>query len=142
MHTFRIGDTNFGVDTDASSVEVLPNKDGKFDLYIEVAGQQDIFDALCEGEDSAWSWALYPPFLFIRGVPLSRELAEVSAPIQVPEWHDTLEMGLYMMAYSTISEVTIQLGSFNEVVVRGCVDFWGEKRSFEVRMPYETQREA
>lgn len=62
MNMFKIGDTDFGIGKVSFSV-----KNDLLDL--DITGSDDVFDKLMEDDNSEWSWALYPPRLYLRGVP-------------------------------------------------------------------------
>ena len=135
MHTFKIGETHFGIDLSESTLLVQKRKDGLVELTLDVAGDQATFDRLTEAEDGEWSWALYPPTFFIHGLPMSQEAADIAAPIHIEESGEDVEMGLYMMEYSDVFEVSLQLDASGLLLVQGRVDLWGKNLRFEIGMP-------
>jgi hypothetical protein len=64
MPHFIINGFDFGIDPTASEFRA----DG-VTLDIKIVGSKVIMDEIMEADDHPWSWLLYPPFIFFRGLP-------------------------------------------------------------------------
>lgn len=88
MNSFKIGDTEFGVGNVHFSIENnLVN--------LEINGNEKILDELAEEENSRWSWALYPPRIYFRGVPYDGECIVIDES----KLYD-YDISLYMMEHN------------------------------------------
>ncbi len=88
MNVFKIGDTDFGIGKVSFSV-----KNDLLDL--DITGSDDVFDKLTEDENSEWSWALYPPRLYLRGVPFKGNELVIDE-----ELLNKYDITLYMMEHN------------------------------------------
>ncbi|WP_283150504.1 hypothetical protein [Silvimonas soli] len=120
MNTFIIGSTEFGIDPGKSTIV-----HDRGQLTLEIRGDEHVFTILTCNEDSEWSWALYPPHLYIRGL-------ETKGGKAVLNGQDDVEVALYMMEHNTILEATVSLTPANGVEVSGLVDLIGEVQPFRV----------
>lgn len=112
MNTFRIGDTEFGIGEVGFSIE-----DGILEL--EIAGDEEIFEQLVQDDDSGWSWALYEPQIYFRGIPF--EGKDIIIDEVMP---DSYEIALYMMEHNDFTgKVSI---SDSIIKVSGKADIMGE----------------
>lgn len=66
MNSFKIGNTEFGIGKISLSIENEL-------LTLEINGNDDVFDELMKADDCEWSWALYPPRIYLRSVPYKGE---------------------------------------------------------------------
>lgn len=88
MNTFKIGETEFGVGKVSFSIT-------NDLLDIDITGSDDVFDKLTEDENSEWSWALYPPRLYLRGVPFKGNELAIDDKLL-----DQYDITLYMMEHN------------------------------------------
>ena len=65
MATFTIDDYDFGVDPDASHIDI---SSGKIDIAI--VGRKDLVESLWDDDDHPWSWLVYPPKIYLTDVPI------------------------------------------------------------------------
>ena len=134
MNIFSIGKTNFEIDFSKSKIDFDVQDNVARKLSINIHGSKDIFMRLSEPDDAEWSWALYPPSFFLRGVVVKDiEQSEVKS-CDIGDNIEDLELGIYMMEYSDLSEVKILELSTKRLVISGKVDFWGESLPFEIDM--------
>jgi len=88
MNTFKMGETEFGVGKVSFSIT-------NDLLDFDITGSDDIFDKLMEDENSEWSWALYPPRLYLRGVPFKGNELAIDDKLL-----DQYDITLYMMEHN------------------------------------------
>jgi hypothetical protein len=122
MSYFKIGNTDFKID---KGFEFTYQKDGdKFIVDLEINGDEDYFETLTEDDDSKWSWAMYAPKLYLRGItianPNSFELALTNDLLE------ECEIGCYMMehcdVFGSISYKNETLEIEGDVVISGIRD--------------------
>lgn len=87
MNSFKLGNTEFGIGDVQFSV-----KDNLLEL--EIAGNDAVFKELTGEEDCEWSWALYPPEIYFRGVPFTGRNIVVNT-----DFSDQYDIALYMMEH-------------------------------------------
>ncbi len=129
--TFVIGGTDFGVDRGSVKVEFPLRPDGLVNVHLEVGGDESVFESVCD--DERWSWALYPPFFYVRMFPVSPADAELVRPIQITKRDETFEMNLYMMEYCEVTSVVIRR-DVDGISVEGRVDMWGQDMPFRIQL--------
>ncbi len=133
LQQFKIGDTDFGIDTTTSSFTVDATDPDRPTITIELSGDQATFDALKSEEDSEWSWALYPPGFYLRSFP-----AQVDPPTGVAtarvqrEDIDNYEFAIYLMGHNDIDDVTVILIPDQSLEITGRVDLFGEIHDFTI----------
>ena len=130
MNAFVIGETDFGINVEKSYLRTVGEREGQRVLELEVVGDTDTFDHISEDEE--WSWALYPPKFYLRGLSVPSDLfeSEVMLPL---EHSDAYECSLYMMEHNAVRNLEIQFYSVREVELRGNVDLVGDDRRFTIR---------
>lgn len=121
MNTFTIDGTEFGINLSESNFEL-----NQALLSLEIHGDEQVFTALMDNEDSEWSWALYPPYLYIRSLETKAGKAALNGD-------EDFDVALYMMEHNTILEACVSLTSGCGVEISGLVDLMGEEKSFHVR---------
>jgi len=129
--SFVIGETEFGIDPASVKVEFPLRPDGLANVHIEVGASETVFERLCEDEE--WSWALYPPFFFIRLYPVSPQDAALSCPIAIPARDESFEMNLYMMEYCAVDSVVLRKEA-GGIEISGRVDLWGRDMPFRIQL--------
>jgi hypothetical protein len=130
MNVFVIGETDFGVNVEESYLRTVGECEGQRVLQLEVVGDTDIFDHISEAEE--WSWALYPPKFYLRGLPVPSDLFESEAMLSL-EHNDAYECSLYMMEHNAVRNLEVKFYSAREVELRGNVDLLGHDRRFSIR---------
>jgi hypothetical protein len=133
MASFTIGGTEFGIDPGRSRCALTRRLFRSPSLTVVIQGDAGLFERLTHAEDSAWSWALYPPTFSLRDLPIPKpkggETIDVPlAPAEVERY----EVGLYMMEHNPVTDVVLQLGPGTEVVIRGKVELCGEPGEFRI----------
>lgn len=126
MNTFTIDGTEFGIDLSASTLEIDQTDPKRTVVSLEIRGDDQLFTALTDNEESEWSWALYPPHLYIRGL----ETRDAKA---VLEGGEDIEAALYMMQHNFIFNLNVTLTSNQGIEVSGLVDLMGKKKSFHAK---------
>ncbi|HAT41307.1 MAG TPA: hypothetical protein DCS87_06210 [Rheinheimera sp.] len=121
MNTFTIGGTDFGISQAESCITFDHGQ-----LTIEIRGDADVFTTITNNEDSEWSWALYPPHLYIRSLETKDGKATLNGD-------DEVEVALYMMEHNTILDAAVLVTSAHSVDVSGIVDLLGERMPFNVK---------
>ncbi len=133
MQQFQIGNTDFGIDAAASSFTVDTTDPDRPTITIELSGDQATFDALTAGDDSEWSWALYPPGFYLRSFPAQVDPSTGVATARVQrEDIDTYEFAIYLMEHNDIDDVTVKLIPDQSLEITGRVDLFGEIHDFAV----------
>jgi hypothetical protein len=135
MHEFKIGSTDFGIDTSTSTFTVDMSDPAKPTITIEVAGDPAIFEKLSADEDGEWSWALYPPGFYLRKFPAEVDPATgiVTARVQRFDDIDNYEFAILMMEHNAIDNITAKLTPDKSLEVSGSVDLFGEVDDFAIR---------
>ena len=111
---FKIDSYDFKLDT-----STYFNLDGGV-LNCEIMGEQTAFDEIVEDEMNPYSWALYPPKLYIRELPIEQSDADRFEYSISQTDLDNCDIGLYMMEHYTIFPCKIK-GSGSVVIVEGLV---------------------
>lgn len=120
MNSFKIGGIEFGIGKFSAAL-----KDGVFDVEIE--GDEDVFDELCEDDDFKFDWAAYPPKIYIKGVSFDGGVLEIND--ELSQGHD---IALYMMEHYDFSgKLTHENGVIS---IEGEADLDGEIESVSVRI--------
>ncbi len=134
MQQFKIGSTDFGIDTATSTFALDTTDPAKPTITIEVAGDPAIFEQLKADEEGEWSWALYPPGFYLRKFP-----AEVDPATGIATAHvvlddvDHYEFAILMMEHNNVDNVTVKLVPEKSLEVSGTVDLLGEVDDFTIR---------
>ena len=133
MASFVINGTDFGIDRDRSRCTVSRSLFRGPRLTVEVHGDQGLFDRAREGEESPWSWALYPPSFSIHAVAVSKPKGGQGAMVRLsPEDVERHHVGLYMMEHNPVKEVVVRLGPGSELTISGDVDLCGAPGEFRI----------
>jgi hypothetical protein len=137
MNSFTLGSTEFGINTQESQITIASDltQPNQALLTIDVAGDNEIFQTLSTPQDSKWSWALYPPSLYLNDIPIPLKIATEGGEVYFVNRND-FEIGLYMMEHCEITDITVTLISQREVNVKGTVDLWGKEMPFAVNYTY------
>ena len=121
MNTFTIGGTEFGINLAESTVEL-----DQTILTLHIRSDEKVFTALTDDEDSEWSWALYPPHLYIHGLETKAGQATLNGD-------EDADVAIYMMEHNTILEAEVMLTPGHGVELSGVVELMGEEKPFHVR---------
>ncbi len=133
MQQFKIGSTDFGIDTTTSSFTVDAADPDRPTITIELSGDQSAFDTLSANEDSEWSWALYPPGFYLRSFPAQVDPSTGIATARVKlDDVDNYEFAIYMMEHNNIDDVTVKLIPDKSLEISGRVDLFGEVHDFAI----------
>lgn len=129
MGAFIIDKTDFGIGKVICSI----NMENSVIEELVISGDEALFEKLSEEEDGQWSWALYPPELYFRGIPFATDGRKIRARIN-EAISDDQEVALYMMEHNDFTgEIFIEN---NQVSISGETDLMGElmkvELSFEV----------
>lgn len=93
MNSFEIGNTEFGIGKISLSIENEL-------LTLEINGNDDVFDELMKADDCEWSWALYPPRIYLRSVPYKGEKIVIDS-----DFLAHYDAALYMMEHNDFTGV-------------------------------------
>src|SRR5262245_31498284 len=120
MASFVINGTEFGINAARSRFTVTRTFFRGASLDVEIEGEQALFDALKATEDSAWSWALYPPNFYLRAYPIPKPKSTQPLDVRLqPGDADKYDTALYMMEHNPVADVTIRLVPEAEIVIAG-----------------------
>jgi hypothetical protein len=131
MNVFKISDTDFEIDQGNSRFTITREISGQHLLTLDVKGSQVKFDAIESDEDSEWSWALYPPALYIHEFPVSEGIAQLGGRFSLPD-RTEYEIGLYMMEHSELMGVEMEIVQPSRIHVKGRVNLFGKEKQFEI----------
>jgi len=131
VNTFTIDGTEFGVNPATSLLSLARDDSGEVILMFELEGDQAQYDALTEPEDGEWSWTLYPPHLYIRGLRVPQAASSIPSVINLPRPGE-IEAALYLMAHNEISNLSLFVSSAR-IEVTGEVDLFGEVKQFQAK---------
>lgn len=133
MQSFRIGDTEFGLDPAALRVELTSYSSGETRICFDFAGDPSTLESLIHEDDVDWSWAQSPPSLFMHDVPLPPGLAAGNGE-ETREFDRTLhEFGLYFMDHCEVQDFMLKILPGKSIEVSGQADIWGQQRLFLLR---------
>jgi hypothetical protein len=133
MASFVIDGSEFGLDPAQSRCALARRLFRGPLLTVEVQGDSGLFEKLKDAEDSAWSWALYPPAFSLRALPVPRRQEGQTVEVHLSRTEiDRHEAGLYMMEHNPVSDVVICLGPGSEVVISGKVELCGQPGEFRI----------
>jgi hypothetical protein len=138
MATFAINDTDFGINGVESVARLNVRGDGSSILTLDVTGDETVYQAIAEREDSEWSWSLYPPRFYLVDYNLAPcDQSRAGEITLAPEDYDEYDLALYMMEHNQVSAIVIELHQGCEVSVSGIVDLMGEEKTFRIRCKLE-----
>lgn len=100
MQKFIIGTENFGIE----KVTYKIDKENSIINDLTITGNEQLFEKLSENEEGEWSWALYPPKLYLRVVPF-KAINEKIEIIITEEILDECDVALYLMRHYDIKGV-------------------------------------
>jgi hypothetical protein len=133
MASFVINGTEFGINAARSRFTVTRSFFRGASLDVEIEGEPALFDALKLAEDSAWSWALYPPSFYLRTYPIPKPKATQALDLRLqPGDTEKYDIALYMMEHNPVADVTIHLVADSEIVIAGRVELFGEPGEFRI----------
>ena len=130
MNAFVIGETDFGVNVEKSCLRIVGEGTGQRILDLEVVGDTARFDHISEDEE--WSWALYPPKFYLRGLAILPDLTASEVKLSLDD-SDAYECALYMMEHNVVHNLEMQFYPSFEVEIRGIVDLFGDDRQLTIR---------
>src|SRR5262245_7374369 len=110
MTSFVINGTEFGINAARTRLTVTRSFFRCASLDVEIEGEQALFDAIKSDENSAWSWALYPPSFHLRAYAIPKPKG--SQPLDVrlePGDTEKYDINLYMMEHNPVADMTIRL---------------------------------
>lgn len=93
MNSFKIGKTEFG--TGKISFTVTNNL-----INLEINGNDQTFNSIMEDDNNEWSWALYPPKIYLKDVP-----NENNKRIIDNDYLNKYDIALYMMDYNDFTGI-------------------------------------
>lgn len=112
MDSFKIGNTEFGVGGVRLSMD-----NNRIDL--EINGDENTFDQVTGEDTSEWSWALYPPKIYFKGIPYEGKRIVIDEACL-----NQYEIALYLMEHN---DFTGTLEIKDKVIhVSGIVDMMGK----------------
>lgn len=112
MSCFRLGQTDFGVDDDASRLEVGPAT-----FTLEVRGDPDRH-AEVTTDGSEWDWTLHPPYFYLRDYP--RPPGDPSFTVDVSLGAaDDYDIALYLSEHHDVTDLSIHVDASRTVRATG-----------------------
>jgi hypothetical protein len=129
MNTFKIGTTEFGI----GKIDFEIDRKKSIITELVISGDEDVFEKLSEDEDGEWSWALYAPEIYLRGIPFKETNGTISFTVD-EDFLGEHEAALYMMEHGDFfAEVNIN----NKVVkIKGRADIMGDEMDLEIEAAY------
>ena len=106
MNSFKIGNTEFGIEKVSFSIE-------NDLLNLEITGSDDIFDKLMKDDNCEWSWALYPPRIYFHAVPYKGNEIVIDT-----DFLNHYDIALYMMEHNDF------IGNLK--ITDSSIDIWGQ----------------
>ena len=103
MATFTIGDYDFGVDADASHVEISSDK-----IDITIVGCKELVESLWDDDDHPWSWLVYPPKIYLTDVPVNLDGDGFQRDITEDDF-DEYDIAIYVMKHCDILPCRVTL---------------------------------
>jgi len=129
---FKIDDTDFGIES-SDSVFTTEVVDGIETITAEIRGSQATYESISADEGSEWGWTLYPPHLYLRGIPaLGDSTSGLTVATITLKGLDTLEAGIYLMSHNDVDAVNVIVDPGNSIYVSGEVLIGGRTRSFSL----------
>ena len=132
MNKFIIGTDNFGV----GEVTYKVDKKKMIIKDLTIIGDEQIFEKLSDDEDSEWSFALYPPKLYLKEIPF--ELTEDKIQVTITEEIlDDCDVALYLMEHNDI-EGTFTIDKNEVFLFKGITDIFGKEMKLELEVNLNT----
>ncbi|MBX7220793.1 MAG: hypothetical protein K1Y36_12660 [Blastocatellia bacterium] len=122
MNHFFLDGTDFGIDTEKSSVRLGTGAAEMAGLDIEIYGDERLAEEAGEDEAGKWSWILYPPHLYLLGcqIFLNPQRAVAEAQWDEPD-NDETEAGLYLLEHFDLRAVSLRLLDRSRLEISGQV---------------------
>jgi len=133
MSTFTIGDTEFGVDLEESERSIDTTQPNVIELMLEVYGDQERFDAITDDDESEWSWALYPPHFYLRGLTVPSSTVNDFVELPKPDDNDEIEAAIYIMEHNPVYDLRILIVPHSHVETLGMVEVMGRPQRFHLK---------
>ena len=130
MNSFRLGETDFGINPGKSACSI-DTADGGLVVNLEIRGDDEKYDAITENEDSEWSWTQYPPRLYIHDFPLTNDGDIKRAKISRDDL-DEYEAAIYLMEHNDVDGVELSVDPDGVLQIRGNVLLSGQPHIFTV----------
>lgn len=128
MQKFIIGTNNFGV----SKINYEIDRENLNIIDLTIEGDPKLFDKISGDEDGEWNWAIYPPELYMRQVPITMDGKMAQATIN----EKTLEhadVALYMGEHNDMEgKMTIDQNDIFRFT--GLVYISGKKMNLELEV--------
>ena len=109
---FRIGDDDFGIKEDALQYRLTKRLMRSSSLFLEILGAENNFEALSEKPE--WDWALYPPKLYISGLPIKNSGVSSFSRSKLENY----DCAVYLMEHNFFVNLEIELTP-NKIIVKG-----------------------
>jgi hypothetical protein len=130
MKSFTIQGTEFGIDESRSSWEIS-EVGGARELTIELRGDGESFKRVrAVGTD--WDWALYPPHLYLRSVPVPPAGPDGTTMRAIVESDlDDYDIGLYFMEHCDLFDAELAITK-TSLYLRGQVALFGPPTPIQI----------
>ncbi len=103
MATFTIDDYDFGVDPGASEIAISPDR-----IDITIVGRKDAVESLWDDDDHPWSWLVYPPKIYLTGVPITSDDGGFDRDITEADL-EQYDIAIYVMKHCDILPCRVSL---------------------------------
>lgn len=121
---FAIGEFDFKIDSDNSTVEI----DGNKIINLTIKADENVFDNLCENDDFEFGYGLYPPEFYARGIDFGKKNQIVINERNQSDY----ETALYFMEHNEL-EINLSIHD-NWILVAGWTHIGGNKYPVVIKM--------
>lgn len=128
MQKFILGTDNFGV----GEITCQIDKVNSVINNLTIIGNQQIFEALSDDEQSEWNWALYPPKLYLKEIPYQLRENKIEITI-TEEILDNYDVALYLMEHNDLNGV-LTIDENDVLIFKGITYVSGEEMKLELEV--------
>ena len=121
---FSIGEFDFKIDSDNSTIEI----DGNKIIDLTIKADENVFENLCENDDFEFGYGLYSPEFYAREIDLGKKNQIV---INGKNQYD-YETALYFMEHNDV-EINLSVHD-NWILIAGWTNISGEKYPIVIKM--------
>jgi hypothetical protein len=127
--SFSLSETQFGIQQDRVRIRLWKYVTGESAIYFDISGDENIINNMEKSDD--WSWATYPPSVYVHEVAIPAEIAKNGGELVIPGVAES-EFGFYFHEYCDVKNFTLRLRPGHSLEVYGTVDISGKYLPFRV----------
>ena len=101
-------------------------------MTVEIRGDAECYERITEDEDGAWSWTLYPPYFYLRDVPIAFDAEGVARIVMTAGDLDGYDAAIYMMEHGAIDDVELVWTLGKNLEISGSLSLFGEDHRFAI----------